>query len=57
MPDQRLDRTRDPKPEVPPCVRLGHLMQYVGADATERCLRCHLTVDAISGEVLHSGRQ
>lgn len=42
MPEQRLQRTRDPKSVVPPCVRLGHEWRYYVSTDVQECIRCGL---------------
>lgn len=44
MPEARLERTRNPKPEIPPCVRLGHEMRYDILSDKSVCTRCRLTL-------------
>jgi len=46
MPDARLERTRHPVLEVPPCVRLGHEWRWLGHLIAFECIRCGLRVDA-----------
>ncbi len=47
MPEGRLERTRDPKPVVPACIRLGHLMYDEYATATRVCYRCGLAINHV----------
>lgn len=42
MPDARLERTRNPEPKVPACIRLGHLWQEHYSTGDRECFRCHL---------------
>ena len=42
MPETRLERTRNPKPEVPPCIRLGHEWRVLWDLALNECIRCGL---------------
>jgi ribosomal protein S27AE len=51
MPETRLQKTREGKPEVPPCVRLGHFTFYQAHTDEYVCRRCGLRRDGRSGAV------
>lgn len=45
MPEARLERTRNPRPTVPACVRLGHELRCDHMYGMSVCIRCGLSVD------------
>jgi len=40
MPEARLERTRHPTPQIPPCVRLGHENRDLLDLGLLECIRC-----------------
>jgi len=56
VPDARLQRTRaadaGAKPDVPPCIRLGHLWFWQPAVDTWTCSRCRITVERYAAQNL-----
>jgi len=45
MPDARLERTRNPRPTIPPCVRLGHENRWLAELSERECIRCGFRED------------